>query len=109
MAMSRITGETWIWSGIVIVWLLVTVMVTRNAGDMMEFFGAQPLLSWSNQVLLDFYLTALVVLAFILPDARARGVGSIGIIILVILTLGLGAFLPLAYMIWRSLKPAVSQ
>lgn len=106
--MSRVTGHTWIWFGILMFWLGVTVMVSRNAGDMMAFFGGQPLFSWSNQVLLDFILTAVVVLAFLVPDARARGVGSVGRILLVLLTLGLGALVPLAYMVWRSLKPAVS-
>ncbi len=106
--MNRLTVQTWIWLGVLVFWLVVTVAVTRNAGDMMAFFSAQPMLSWSNQVLLDFFLTAVVALAFIVPDARSRGVGVIGRVILTVLTLGLGALVPLGYMVWRSLKPAAA-
>jgi hypothetical protein len=75
---------------------------------MMAFFGSQPILSWSNQVLVDFYLTAFVALALMIPDARLRGVGTVGSIVIVILTLGFGALAPLGYMIWRSSKPAAA-
>ncbi len=104
--MNRITEQTCIWLGLLIFWLAVTIAITRNAGDMMAFFSAQPMLSWSNQVMMDFFLTAVVVLAFIVPDARGRGVGLLGQATLVISTLVLGAFVPLAYMVWRSLRPA---
>ncbi len=106
--MNRITAQTWFWLGLLVFWLAVTVAVSRNAGDMMAFFSAQPLLSWSNQVIMDFVLTAVVALAFIIPDAGRRGVGVIGKVILTVLTLGLGALVPLGYMVWRSLKPATA-
>ncbi len=104
--MSRFTKQAWIWLALLVFWLAFTVGVSRNAGDIMAFFTVQPLLSWSNQVMVDFFLTAAVALAFMVPDARSRGVGNVGGVILVILTLGLGALVPLGYMAWRSLRPA---
>lgn len=74
----------------------------------MTFFVSQPILSWSNQVLVDFYLTAFVALALMIPDARQRGVGTVGKIAIIMLTLGLGALAPLGYMIWRSSRPAAA-
>jgi hypothetical protein len=104
--MRRVTFQTLIWLALLALWLTFTAGVSQNAGDMMAFFTAQPLLSWSNQVLVDFYLTAFVVLGLMVPDARQRGIGVVGSVALVIATLGLGALMPLVYMIWRSLKPA---
>lgn len=103
--MNRITIQAGLWFALLVFWLAFTVGVTQNAGDMMAFFSAQPLLSWSNQVLVDFYLTAFVVLGLMVPDARQRGVGTAGVVVLVVATLGLGAAAPLGYMVWRSLRP----